>query len=94
MVGDYYRYGTEVSEGDTRTMSKEKARSAYEKAQQVANMLAPTNPIKLGLALNFSVFYYEICAEPILASDLARVSKQRVRVSKRWSGYPNVHGSG
>jgi len=34
--------------------------------------LAPTNPIRLGLALNFSVFYYEVMNSPERACNLAK----------------------
>ncbi|SAM07575.1 hypothetical protein [Absidia glauca] len=42
-------------------------------AQGVAQTdLAPTHPIRLGLALNFSVFYYEILNSPDRACHLAK----------------------
>jgi 14-3-3 protein epsilon len=34
--------------------------------------LAPTHPIRLGLALNFLVFYYEILNSPDRACNLAK----------------------
>ena len=34
--------------------------------------MAPTHPIRLGLALNFSVFYYEIQNNPDQACSLAK----------------------
>ena len=34
--------------------------------------MAPTHPIRLGLALNFSVFYYEIMNDPSKACELAK----------------------
>jgi 14-3-3 protein epsilon len=75
MEGDYCRYGAEISEGDTRMQYKEKARQAYSAAQKLADdKLDSTNPILLGLALNFSVFYYEICEERQMASELAKVA--------------------
>ena len=36
--------------------------------------LPPTNPIRLGLALNYSVFYYEILNEPQQACGLAKTA--------------------
>lgn len=51
----------------------EKARQSYEKAFEVAKKdMQPTHPIRLGLALNFSVFYYEILNAPERACHLAK----------------------
>lgn len=46
---------------------------AYKDASKLAESdLAPTNAIRLGLALNFSVFYYEILNSPERACRLAK----------------------
>merc|ERR1711959_662960 len=74
MEGDYNRYGAEITSDDQRAQYKEKARSAYEQAQKLAESLKQTNPIRLGLALNFSVFYYEICEQKVEASELAQAA--------------------
>ena len=52
---------------------KEKALESYSKAFELAKKyLAPTHPIRLGLALNFSVFHYEIKSEPERACKVAK----------------------
>jgi 14-3-3 protein epsilon len=48
------------------------ASTAYQAASDVANELPPTHPIRLGLALNFSVFHYEIMGSPDKACQLAK----------------------
>uniref|UniRef100_A0A7S2AC38 14-3-3 domain-containing protein n=1 Tax=Stereomyxa ramosa TaxID=1078864 RepID=A0A7S2AC38_9EUKA len=73
MKGDYYRYLAEFAEGAVKESSAEEARKAYDKSSEIAcEHLEPTNPIRLGLALNFSVFYYEILNTPSKAIDLAK----------------------
>ncbi|XP_019643669.1 PREDICTED: 14-3-3-like protein [Branchiostoma belcheri] len=72
MKGDYFRYLTEISEGDEREDMASKAKDAYEKAHEKAAQLPTTNPVRLGLALNFSVFHYEIRNNPDEACRLAK----------------------
>ncbi|CAG5136515.1 unnamed protein product [Candidula unifasciata] len=73
MQGDYYRYLSEVSVGDERKNYVSKSNEAYKKATEIAKeKMQPTHPIRLGLALNFSVFYYEIMNEPDEACKLAK----------------------
>ncbi|VDD80972.1 unnamed protein product [Mesocestoides corti] len=73
MMGDYYRYLAEVQEGELNEKSTEEAEKAYTTATKLAKAsLAVTHPIRLGLALNFSVFYYEIKNEPENACKLAK----------------------
>ncbi|KAH9598030.1 14-3-3 domain [Trypanosoma melophagium] len=71
MKGDYHRYYAEIAQHEEG--QRQAALDAYAKATEVANSsLAPTHPIRLGLALNFSVFYYEIMKEHEKGFQLAR----------------------
>jgi len=74
MKGDYHRYLAEstTAGGENRTAAAEKALEAYKAASEISQELLPTNPIRLGLALNFSVFYYEIMNSPDNAIQLAK----------------------
>ncbi|KAK4758339.1 hypothetical protein SAY87_019640 [Trapa incisa] len=73
MKGDYHRYLAEFKTGAERKEAAESTLTAYKSAQDIANAeLAPTHPIRLGLALNFSVFYYEILNSPDRACNLAK----------------------
>ena len=72
-MGDYHRYLAEFATGDKRKDSADKSLDAYKAASDVAvTELPPTHPIRLGLALNFSVFYYEILNSPDRACHLAK----------------------
>lgn len=73
MKGDYHRYLAEFASGDKRKVAATAAHDAYKNATDVAQTeLTPTHPIRLGLALNFSVFYYEILNSPERACHLAK----------------------
>jgi 14-3-3 protein epsilon len=75
MKADYYRYIAEFSSGEEKTKAAESARQAYDEAQKVAEKdLAVTHPIRLGLALNFSVFQYEVLSNPEEACKMARTA--------------------
>ncbi|KAG6585324.1 14-3-3 protein 10, partial [Cucurbita argyrosperma subsp. argyrosperma] len=73
MKGDYHRYMAEFKAGDERKAAAEDAMLAYRDALDVAVAdLAPTHPIRLGLALNFSVFYFEILNQSDKACSMAK----------------------
>ncbi|KAH0460481.1 hypothetical protein IEQ34_011144 [Dendrobium chrysotoxum] len=73
MKGDYHRYLAEFKSGDERKEAAENTLSSYKAAQDIAAAeLPPTHPIRLGLALNFSVFYYEILNSPDRACNMAK----------------------
>jgi len=73
MKGDYFRYQAEFATGNDRKEAAENSLVAYKAASDIASTdLASTHPIRLGLALNFSVFYYEILNSPERACRLAK----------------------
>ena len=73
--GDYHRYLAEFATGNTRKEAAENSLVAYKAASDIAmSDLPPTHPIRLGLALNFSVFYYEILNSPDRACRLAKAA--------------------
>lgn len=79
MKGDYYRYLAEFAKASERQTAAENSLTSYKAATDLATNggeggkgLKPTNPIRLGLALNFSVFFYEILNDPQKACNLAK----------------------
>jgi len=82
MKGDYYRYKAEFTTDEARKEAAQNSLEGYKTALEIAKQqdsknqdkLSPTNPIRLGLALNFSVFYYEILNEQSKACDLAKAA--------------------
>lgn len=80
MKGDYYRYLAEVRGGKKDEKggdddTEKNAEGAYQDAFDIAKaQMQPTHPIRLGLALNFSVFFYEIRNSPDRACHLAKAA--------------------
>ncbi|XP_074470159.1 14-3-3 protein beta/alpha-like isoform X2 [Sebastes fasciatus] len=75
MKGDYYRYLAEVANEENKTSTISNSQEAYQEALNISKQqMEPTHPIRLGLALNFSVFYYEIVNSPEKACNLAKTA--------------------
>ncbi|CAF2056357.1 unnamed protein product [Brassica napus] len=73
MKGDYFRYLAEFKFDSDRDEAVKQSLKAYEASTTTATSeLGPTHPIRLGLALNFSVFYYEIMNSLERACHLAK----------------------
>ena len=61
LKGDYYRYKCEFAIGKEFNEACSKAEKVYEEASEIANKCIPiSSSTRLGLALNYSVFFYEI----------------------------------
>lgn len=76
MVGDYFRYMAESAAGDKLGQARDGALQHYKEAEAAGRELQACNPIKLGLALNFSVFYYEVMQDNKQACTLAETALQ------------------
>ena len=73
MKGDYYRYISEYTTGADHDKAGNNAHEAYKAASEKAEgSLKTTHPIRLGLALNYSVFHYEVKNDPSKACQLAK----------------------
>jgi len=72
MKADYFRYLAEFAVGGEKESHSKQAEAAYTDATAAAGSLAPTHPIRLGLALNYSVFLYEVQSKQADACALAK----------------------
>ena len=71
MIGDYCRYVAESAKGERLEKTKTDALAAYDEACKIAEKsLNACNSIRLGLALNFSVFHYEVMQDVKRACEL------------------------
>jgi len=75
LKADYHRYLAEFASAENHSKHAQDAHDAYKASSDVALAeLEPTHPIRLGLALNFSVFYYEVFSSPEKACVLAKAA--------------------
>jgi 14-3-3 protein epsilon len=71
LKGDYFRYLAEFNHESNHPEIAQNSLNAYKQASEAAAELKCNNPIKLGLALNYSVFYYEVLDNPLEAINIA-----------------------
>lgn len=84
MIGDYYRYFAEFAGADKHGTNAEKY---YGQAWDIAKRdgdegLMPIHPIRLGLALNYSVCFYEIIKDQKKACALAQQAFDTALIAK------------
>ena len=74
LKGDYHRCLSEFLKGEQHKEAADQAKESYHQATTEAEKLKTTHPIRLGLALNYSVYYYEILNSPEHACKLAKTA--------------------
>lgn len=73
LIGDYYRYLTEMGARDRDSEVLNHANAYYNQALPLAyDFLKPADPCRLSLVLNLSVFLFEILNKPDQACQLAK----------------------
>jgi len=73
MKGDYHRYICEFAQGQYKDESSKSAQEFYQQALTIAEQtLDSTHPSRIGLALNYSVFNYEILGQHSAAISIAQ----------------------
>uniref|UniRef100_A0A803MDY1 14-3-3 domain-containing protein n=1 Tax=Chenopodium quinoa TaxID=63459 RepID=A0A803MDY1_CHEQI len=73
MKADYYRYMAEIKTGDAKSLVAEESLRTYKEAMTLAVVnFSPIHPTRLGLALNFAVFYFEVSNSYQRANHLAK----------------------
>jgi len=87
MKADHYRYIGEVCTGKELEDVAQKAEESYETAKKAADTFPPNDPIRTGVALNYSVFLYDIRKKP---EDACRMAK--AALDEAVSGVQELNG--
>ena len=74
MKADYNRYIAEFAEGDLKKQASDDAKKAFDESAEVVKFLPVLNPNALGLALSYSVFYYENFNDHKKAIEIAKTA--------------------
>lgn len=75
LQGDYQRYIAEISGGSLHEVWASKAYNSYKTSADIAlTKLPPTHCTRLGLMMNFSVFYYDVYGSPERACLLTKTA--------------------
>ena len=80
MKGDYYRYLCEILPLSENQVYVEESEKSYKEANDLAQNFPWINPIRLGLSLNFCVFYYEIKKN---SSQAVKLGKEAIKGAKK-----------
>lgn len=73
LIADHYRYLAEIPSRATENYARD-ASIWYAEAAKLAENLPTTDPIRLGLMLNYSVFHYEVLKNRQLALETAKTA--------------------
>ena len=73
MIGDYHRYLCDSNDAAPDTVPRNQAECSYKTAARLADEWLPAaHPLRLGVALNRSIFYYEVMKSPEQGVDIAK----------------------
>ena len=77
MIGDYYRYGIQLIDLPLKNYYINNCLKNYSEAESILKDFSFINPIKLGLLLNKSVFYYENIEDSKMAIECLKTTIEK-----------------
>ena len=80
MKGDYCRYLCEIINSNENQNYIDESEKSYKEANDLAQNLPWTNSVRLGLSLNYSVFYYEIKKN---VNQAIKIGKEAIKGAKK-----------
>jgi len=80
MKGDYCRYLCEILNSNENQNYIDESEKSYKEANDLAQNLPWTNSVRLGLSLNYSVFYYEIKKN---VNQAIKIGKEAIKGAKK-----------